>query len=107
MSPCGSAVPYDVIWQTMMILCQEYPKKKLYAVIGDMGASGAYYIASAADEIYVNPSSLVGSIGVIMPGYNIEGLMDKAGIKDTTLTAGEYKDILSMSRELSDYEKQQ
>lgn len=105
-SPGGSPVQSDEIWQTMMSLREQYPKKKLYAVIGDMGASGAYYIASAADEIYVNPSSLVGSIGVIMPGYNIEGLMDKAGIKDTTMTAGEYKDILSVSRNLTDYEKQ-
>lgn len=105
-SPGGSPVQSDEIWQTMMELRKEYPKKKLYAVIGDMGASGAYYIASAADEIYVNPSSLVGSIGVIMPGYNVEGLMDKLGVKDTTLTAGEYKDILSVSRELSDYEQQ-
>lgn len=105
-SPGGSPVQSDEIWQTMMSLREQYPDKKLYAVIGDMGASGAYYIASAANEIYVNPSSLVGSIGVIMPGYNIEGLMDKAGVKDTTMTAGEYKDILSVSRSLTDYEKQ-
>src|SRR5699024_1099405 len=105
-SPGGSPVQSDEIWQTMMDLRQEYPDKKLYAVIGDMGASGAYYIASAADEIYVNPSSLVGSIGVIMPSYNIEGLMDKFGVKDRTITAGEYKDILSLSRPLTDYEEQ-
>lgn len=105
-SPGGSPVQSDQIWQTMMDLRKQHPDKKLYAVIGDMGASGAYYIASAADEIYVNPSSLVGSIGVIMPGYNVEGLMKKAGVKDTTMTAGEYKDILSISRDLSDYEKQ-
>ncbi|WP_019673858.1 signal peptide peptidase SppA [Psychrobacter lutiphocae] len=105
-SPGGSPVQSDEIWQTMMSLREEYPKKKLYAIIGDMGASGAYYIASAADEIYVNPSSLVGSIGVIMSGYNIEGLMDKLGIEDRTLTAGEYKDILSVSRDLTDFEKQ-
>ena len=92
-SPGGSPVQSDEIWQTMMDLRQEYPDKKLYAVIGDIGASGAYYIASAADEIYVNPSSLVGSIGVIMPNYNIEGLMDKVGVEDRTITAGEYKDI--------------
>lgn len=105
-SPGGSPVQSDEIWQTMMDLRQEYPDKKLYAVIGDMGASGAYYIASAADEIYVNPSSLVGSIGVIMPSYNIEGLMDKFGVKDRTITAGEYKDILSLSRPLTAYEEQ-
>lgn len=105
-SPGGSPVQSDEIWQTMMDLRQEYPDKKLYAVIGDIGASGAYYIASAADEIYVNPSSLVGSIGVIMPSYNIESLMDKVGIEDRTITAGEYKDILSLSRPLSNYEEQ-
>lgn len=105
-SPGGSPVQSDEIWQTMIDLRQEYPNKKLYAVIGDIGASGAYYIASAADEIYVNPSSLVGSIGVIMPSYNIEGLMDKVGVKDRTITAGEYKDILSLSRPLTNYEEQ-
>ncbi|MBP2280448.1 protease-4 [Psychrobacter sp. PL19] len=104
-SPGGSPVQSDEIWQTMRDLRQEYPDKKLYAVIGDIGASGAYYIASAADEIYVNPSSLVGSIGVIMPSYNIEGLMDKVGVKDRTITAGEYKDILSLTRPLTDYEE--
>ena len=103
-SPGGSPVQSDEIWQNMMELRKEYPDKKLYAVIGDIGASGAYYIASAADEIYVNPSSLVGSIGVIMSSYNIEGLMDKVGVKDRTMTAGEYKDILSLSRPLTDYE---
>ncbi|MFC0820567.1 signal peptide peptidase SppA [Moraxella marmotae] len=100
-SPGGSPVQSDEIWQTAMDLRSEYPDKKLYAVIGDMGASGAYYIASAADEIWVNPSSLVGSIGVIMSGYNIEELMQKAGVKDRTMTAGEYKDILSISREMT------
>ena len=104
-SPGGSPVQSDEIWQTMRDLRQEYPDKKLYAVIGDIGASGAYYIASAADEIYVNPSSLVGSIGVIMPSYNVEGLMDKVGVEDRTITAGEYKDILSLSRPLTDYEE--
>ncbi len=104
-SPGGSPVQSDEIWQTMMDLRKEYPDKKLYAVIGDIGASGAYYIASAADEIYVNPSSLVGSIGVIMPSYNVEGLMKKVGVEDRTITAGEYKDILSLTRPLTDYEE--
>ena len=105
-SPGGSPVQSDEIWQTMTELRKAHPNKKLYAVIEDMGASGAYYIASAADEIWVNPSSLVGSIGVIMPSYNVQGLMDKLGVKDGTMTAGEHKDILSMSRPLSDFERQ-
>ncbi|WII94744.1 signal peptide peptidase SppA [Moraxella haemolytica] len=104
-SPGGSPVQSDEVWQMAMELKAEYPDKKLYAIIGDTGASGAYYIASAADEIWVNPSSLVGSIGVIMSGYNIERLLDKAGIADRTLTAGEYKDILSMSRPMNEIER--
>ena len=105
-SPGGSPVQSDEIWQMAMMLRQEYPDKKLYAIIGDLGASGAYYIASAADEIWVNPSSLVGSIGVIMSGYNLEELMKKVGVKDRTITAGEYKDILSSSREMTETERQ-
>lgn len=105
-SPGGSPVQSDEIWQTAMDLRKEYPDKKLYAVIGDMGASGAYYIASSADEIWVNPSSLVGSIGVIMSGYNVEELMKKVGVKANTMTAGEYKDILSITKQMSEAERQ-
>lgn len=104
-SPGGSPVQSDDIWQTMTQLRKDNPDKKVYAVIEDIGASGAYYIASAADEIWVNPSSLVGSIGVILPSYNVEGLMDKYGVRDNTMTAGEHKDILSMSRPLTEFEK--
>lgn len=100
-SPGGSPVQSDEIWQMAMDLRKENPDKKLYAIIGDVGASGAYYIASAADEIWVNPSSLVGSIGVIMSGYSVEELMRKVGVQDRTMTAGEYKDILSVSREMT------
>lgn len=104
-SPGGSPVQSDEIWQTAMTLKKAHPDKKLYAVIGDIGASGAYYIASSADEIWVNPSSLVGSIGVIMSGYNAEELMKKIGVKPNTMTAGEYKDILSINREMTPTER--
>lgn len=97
-SPGGSPVQSDEIWQKIRQLKKQYPQKKIYAVIGDIGASGAYYIASAADEIWVNPSSLVGSIGVIMPNYGLTGLADKLGVEDRTLTAGDNKDILSMTK---------
>ncbi|MDI4497637.1 signal peptide peptidase SppA [Moraxella nonliquefaciens] len=104
-SPGGSPVQSDEIWQTAMALRKENPDKKLYAIIGDIGASGAYYIASSADEIWVNPSSLVGSIGVIMPNYNTEDLMKKIGVQDRTMTSGQYKDILSMSRPMTEDER--
>ncbi|KAF1017710.1 signal peptide peptidase SppA [Acinetobacter sp.] len=100
-SPGGSPVQSDDIWQEIQYLKKQNPDKKVYAVIGDMGASGAYYIASAADEIWVNPSSLVGSIGVIMPNYGVSGLAQKLGVEDRTMTSGNNKDILSMTKPIN------
>ncbi|MCT8089944.1 signal peptide peptidase SppA [Acinetobacter sp. C_4_1] len=97
-SPGGSPVQSDEIWQEIQYLKKAHADKKLYAIIGDTGASGAYYIASAADEIIVNPSSLVGSIGVIMPNYGVNGLMQKLGVEDRTMTSGENKALLSMTQ---------
>ena len=97
-SPGGSPVQSDEIWQEIQYLKKAHSGKKLYAVIGDTGASGAYYIASSADEIIVNPSSLVGSIGVIMPNYGVNGLMQKLGVEDRTMTSGENKALLSMTQ---------
>ncbi|ENX33468.1 signal peptide peptidase SppA, 36K type [Acinetobacter colistiniresistens] len=105
-SPGGSPVQSDEIWQEIRYLKKQHPDKKVYAVIGDMGASGAYYIASAADEIIVNPSSLVGSIGVIMPNYGLSGLAQKLGVEDRTLTSGSNKDILSMTKPIDPAQKQ-
>ncbi len=105
-SPGGSPVQSDEIWQNIMDKRKEHENIKTYAIIGDVGASGAYYIAAAADEIYVNPASLVGSIGVILPSYDLQEAMKKIGVKDRTMHAGEYKDILSMGRDMTDFEKQ-
>ncbi len=104
-SPGGSPVQSDDIWQDIRYQRTRFPDKKVYAVIGDLGASGAYYIASAADEIWVNPSSLVGSIGVIMPNYGVTELAKKLGVEDRTLTAGAHKAILSPTRPLDALEK--
>lgn len=105
-SPGGSPVQSDEIWQEIRQLKLQYPDKKVYAVIGDTGASGAYYIASAADEILVNPSSLVGSIGVIMPNYGVHGLLEKWGITDRTMTAGDNKALLSMTKPINEQQRQ-
>lgn len=104
-SPGGSPVQSDEIWQEIQYLKQQHKDKKLYAIIGDTGASGAYYIASAADEIIVNPSSLVGSIGVIMPNYGVNGLMQKLGVEDRTMTSGENKALLSMTQPVDPAQK--
>lgn len=104
-SPGGSPVQSDEIWQEIQYQKKAHTDKKIYAVIGDTGASGAYYIASATDEIIVNPSSLVGSIGVIMPNYGVNGLMQKLGVEDRTMTSGENKAILSMTQPVDPAQK--
>jgi protease-4 len=100
-SPGGSPVQAGLVYDEIRRLRSEYPDKKLYAVIEDMGASGAYYIAAAADEIYVDKASIVGSIGVIMNGFGFEELMRKVGVESRTLTAGENKAILDPFAPLS------
>ena len=69
-------------------------KKPVYAVVEEMCASGAYYIAVAADEIYVDKASIVGSIGVLMDGFGFTGLMDKLGVERRLITAGSNKGML-------------
>lgn len=93
-SPGGSPVQADYVYQAINRLRDEYPDKKLHAVISDIGASGAYYIASAADRIHANPSSLVGSIGVRGGGFGFTGVMDKLGIERRLYTSGENKAFL-------------
>jgi len=73
----------------------------IVAQIGDVGASGAYYVSLGADKIYANPGSIVGSIGVIMSGLNIEEFASKHGVKNKTYKSGPYKDVFSMWREPS------
>lgn len=105
-SPGGSPVQSAYVYDEIRRLRSLHKDKKLYAVITDMGASGAYFIASAADKIYVNPGSLVGSIGVIMQGFGVEGLMQKLGVENRTLTAGEHKAILSPFEAIKPEEKE-
>lgn len=93
-SPGGSPVQSGYIYDEIRRLREEYPEKKLYAVISDIGASGAYYIASAADEIYANRASLVGSIGVVAGGFGFTGIMDKLGVERRLYTSGENKAFL-------------
>ena len=72
----------------------EYPDIPLYAVIADICASGGYYIAAAADKIYANESSIVGSIGVIMNGFGFVDAMEKVGVERRLMTAGDQKGFL-------------
>ncbi|HDZ38353.1 MAG TPA: S49 family peptidase, partial [Marinobacter sp.] len=90
-SPGGSPVQSDLIYREILRLRAEHPNKPVIAVVGDICASGCYYIASAADEIVINRVSMVGSIGVRLDGFGFTGLMEKLGVERRTLTAGENK----------------
>ena len=93
-SPGGSPVQAGYVYDEIRRLRGEYPDIKLYAVITDLGASGAYYIASAADQIYADKASLAGSIGVTAAGYGFVGAMEKLGVERRTYTSGEHKAFL-------------
>ncbi len=93
-SPGGSPVQSSYIYDEMIRLRKEHPDTPLYVVVSDMAASGGYFIASAAENIYVNKSSIVGSIGVRMDGFGFVGLMEKMGVERRLLTAGENKGLL-------------
>lgn len=93
-SPGGSPVQSGIIHDEILRLRAKHPEIPLYAVVEDICASGGYYVAVAADRIYVNRASIVGSIGVLMDGFGFTGTMDKLGVERRLLTAGENKGFL-------------
>lgn len=105
-SPGGSPVQSGYVYDEIMRLKGLYPAIKVYAVISDIGASGAYYIAAAADEIYANKASLVGSIGVISSSFGFVGTMEKLGVERRVFTAGENKAFLDPFSPLKENEKE-
>ncbi len=92
-SPGGSPVQAGIVNDEIKRLKAKHGKK-VYAVVEEICASGAYYIAVAADDIYVDKASLVGSIGVLMDGFGFTGTMEKLGVERRLLTAGENKGML-------------
>lgn len=93
-SPGGSPVQSGYINDEIRRLRAKYPDIPLYVVVQDLCASGGYYVAAAADRIYVDKASLVGSIGVIISGFGFTGTMEKLGVDRRAYTAGENKDFL-------------
>lgn len=93
-SPGGSPVQAGQINDEIKRLRKLYPTIPLYAVVEDICASGGYYVAVAADKIYVDKASLVGSIGVLMDGFGFTGTMDKLGVERRLMTAGDNKGFL-------------
>ena len=93
-SPGGSPVQSGYVYDEIKRLRALYPAIPVYAVITDIGASGAYYIASAADEIYADKASLVGSIGVVASGFGFVDTLEKLGVERRLYTAGAHKGFL-------------
>jgi protease-4 len=93
-SPGGSPVQSGIIHDEILRLRAKYPEKPLHVVVEEICASGGYYVAVAGDKIFVDKASLVGSVGVIMNGFGVTGLMDKLGIERRAITAGKNKALL-------------
>ncbi len=93
-SPGGSPVQSANIYEEIKRLREKHSEIPFYAVVDDIAASGGYFVAAAADKIYVNKSSLVGSIGVRMDSFGLVDLIEKLGIERRLFTAGEHKGLL-------------
>lgn len=103
-SPGGSVGSVQELHSLLLRLRKEN-KKPIVAQLGDVAASGGYYLAVACDKIVAHPGTLVGSIGVIFNMTNVEGLMAKLGVKTSPIKSGKMKDIGSMSRPMTDDER--
>lgn len=102
-SPGGTVAATQEIFQKLMALRRR--NIKLIASMGDIAASGGYYIASACEHIIANPGTVTGSIGVIAVSPNLQGLFEKLGIKMNVIKSGAYKDILASYRNLTEEER--
>jgi protease-4 len=96
-SPGGGVTASDEVYQALLRFKQKRGLP-IIASLGDVAASGGYYVACAADRIVAHPTTMTGSIGVIMMNFNLEGLLGKIGVRNETFKAGEHKDLLSPFR---------
>jgi len=101
-SPGGAVCPFQEIFKEIKKIGQ---KKKVVASMDSIATSGGYYIACAAEKILANPGTITGSIGALIQFKNIEGLLDKIGIKGITIKSGKHKDIGSSYRDMTPEEK--
>ncbi|WP_216828947.1 signal peptide peptidase SppA [Alkalihalobacterium elongatum] len=104
-SPGGGVVESAEVYDKIRSIQEEY-FKKVYVSMGSMAASGGYYIAAPADKIFANNSTITGSLGVIMQSFNVAELAEQIGIKEQTIKSGEYKDIMSPTRDMTDDERE-
>lgn len=102
-SPGGVVGPTQEVHDALLRLRQA--GKPVVASLGSVAASGGYYVAVAADEIFANPGSLTGSIGVIMQMANVDALMKKVGVDYVVVKAGQFKDLGNFSRPMTPEER--
>ena len=105
-SPGGSPVQAGLVNDEIYRLRKQYPGVPVYAVVTDICASGCYYIISAADKIYADKASIVGSIGVLMNGFGFTGTLDKLGIERRLITSGKHKAFLDPFSPLKEQDRQ-
>ncbi|PCI21582.1 MAG: S49 family peptidase [Piscirickettsiaceae bacterium] len=104
-TPGGSPVQSSYVYQAIRDIKTNHPEMPVYAVVEDLCASGGYYIASATDKIFVNESSIVGSIGVVMNGFGFTEAMKTLGIERRLYTAGSHKGFLDPFSKVNNDEK--
>jgi protease-4 len=103
-SPGGGVVPSQEIYDAVRQV-RSKTSKTVIASMGNVAASGGYYIAAATDRIVANPGTLTGSIGVIMETANVEGLLQKIGVEGVVIKSGKFKDVGSPLRKMSEEER--
>jgi protease-4 len=103
-SPGGAVAPSQEIHDAVK---RVRAKKKVVVSMGNLAASGGYYISAPADKIYAEPGTLTGSIGVIFMHFNVRGLLDWAKVEETTLKTGKYKDTLSPFRPIQETDREE
>jgi protease IV len=103
-SPGGAVAPSQEIYSALRNLRK---KKKVVVSMGNLVASGGYYISAAADQIYASPGTLTGSIGVVFVHFNVRGLLEAVKVEETTLKSGKYKDTLSPYRPLNELDREE
>ncbi|HLR62061.1 MAG TPA: signal peptide peptidase SppA [Lentibacillus sp.] len=103
-SPGGGVVESDEIHDKIVEIREEH-NKPVYVSMGNTAASGGYYVSAPANKIVAHSATLTGSIGVIMQSYNFTELADKLGIDMNTIKSGEFKDIMSSTRKMTDEER--
>jgi protease IV len=101
-SPGGAVAPSQEIYAALI---KARERKKVVVSMGNLAASGGYYVASAAHVIYANKGTLTGSIGVIFTHFNVKGILDWAKVEETTIKSGKYKDTMSPFRPISDQDR--